>query len=85
MRKNRYRCKRYLLYLPVAIGDAIDTSLDYTAKLFGPFLIILPKGAENLLSRVEKLEKPDPQNTLKPSPEHTSSMLEGSRTPKDEN
>jgi len=31
MRKNRYLCKRYLLYLPNVLGE--DTSLDYDAGL----------------------------------------------------
>ncbi len=50
MRKNRYRCKRYLLPLPKAIGDLLDTRVDYVVQLFGPAIVFLPKGLENLLS-----------------------------------
>ena len=53
MRKKRYVCKRYLLYLPVAIGDIVDRSLDYDARLFGQVIIIIPKGSENFLVQVE--------------------------------
>jgi hypothetical protein len=44
MTKNRYLCRRYSLYLRVTIGDAVDTSLDYDARLFGPVIVITPKG-----------------------------------------
>ena len=54
MRKGRYRCRRYLLYLPVAIGDRVDRSVEYSVSLFGPAIVLLPKGAEFLLSRLEK-------------------------------
>jgi hypothetical protein len=58
MRKNRYRCKRYLLPLPKAIGELLDTRVDYVVQLFGPAIVFLPKGLENLLSRLDNLEKP---------------------------
>jgi hypothetical protein len=64
MRKSRYRYKRYLLYLPKAIGDLVDTRVDYVVRLFGPAIVLLPKGLENFLSRLEKLEKADRQNTV---------------------
>jgi len=44
MRKNRYRYKRYLLPLPKAIGDLLDTRVDYVLQLFGPAIVFLPKG-----------------------------------------
>jgi len=56
MRKNRYRCKRYRLYLPRQIGEAIDTDLVYDARLVGPAIVIVPKGLESFFSRLEKLE-----------------------------
>jgi len=49
MRKNRYRYKRYLLYLPKVIGDLIDTRVDYVVQLFGPAIVLLPKGLEDIL------------------------------------
>jgi hypothetical protein len=51
MRKNRYRCKRYRLYLPKSIGEALDTNLEYVARLIGPAVVIVPKGLENFFSR----------------------------------
>jgi hypothetical protein len=80
MRKSRYRYKRYLLYLPKAIGDLVDTRVDYVVQLFRPAIVMLPKGLENLFSRLEKLEKPDRENTPCDMPKSTGSMLEDSRT-----
>ena len=47
MRKGRYRCKRYLLYLPVAMGNQVDLSVDYLVRQFGPAIVLVPKGALN--------------------------------------
>ena len=41
MRKSRYRYKRYLLYLPKAIGDLVDTKVEYVVQLFGPAIVLL--------------------------------------------
>ena len=79
MTKRRYLCKRYLLYLPVAIGDVVDTSLDYIAQLFGPAIVIIPKGHENSLSRLENLEKSPRENATSTGQRNTSSF------PKDPN
>jgi hypothetical protein len=76
MRKNRYRYKRYLLPLPKAIGDLLDTRVDYVVQLFGPAIVFLPKGLENLLSRLENLEKPDQENTARNALTSTGSVLE---------
>ena len=76
MRKSRYRYKRYLLPLPKAIGDLLDTRVDYVVQLFGPAIVFLPKGLENLLSRLENLEKPDHENTARNALTPTGSMLE---------
>ena len=84
MTKRCYLCKRYLLYLPVAIGRAVDTSLDYDARLFGPAIIITPKGAENLFSRLEKLEKPHRENAAETRPGQACSLPENSKTSKNE-
>jgi hypothetical protein len=64
MRKSRYRYSRYLVYLPKAIGDLVDTRVDYVVQLFGPAIVLLPKGLENFLSRLEKLEKADRENPV---------------------
>jgi hypothetical protein len=64
LRKGRYRCRRYLLFLPVAIGDRVDRSVEYSVSLFGPAIVLLPKGAEFLLSRLEKTEILQRQNPV---------------------
>jgi hypothetical protein len=80
MRKSRYRYKRYLLYLPKAIGDIVDTKVDYVVQLFGPAIVLLPKGLEGFLSRLENLEKADRENTSRKGVGYTDSLLEDSRT-----
>lgn len=73
MRKGRYRCKRYLLYLPVAIGDQVDLSVDYLVRQFGPAIVLVPKDAEFSLSR---LENPKPSCIVISSNEHETSSHE---------
>jgi hypothetical protein len=80
MRKNRYRCKRYRLFLPKSIGEVVDTELRYVARLFGPAIVIVPEGLENFLSRLEKLENAHRENTDNGSAGCTGSLLEDSRT-----
>jgi hypothetical protein len=63
MRKNRYRCKRYRLFLPNSIGEALDTNLEYVARLIGPAVVIVPMGLENFFSRLDKLENAYRKNT----------------------
>jgi len=53
MRKNRYRCKRYRLFLPKVIGEALDTEAEYVVRLIGPAVVIVPKGLESLMVQVE--------------------------------
>jgi len=79
MRKNRYRCKRYRLFLPNSIGEVLDTDLEYVARLIGPAIVILPKGLEDLFSRLEKLENAHRENTTHRRPGSTGSLLEDSR------
>jgi hypothetical protein len=79
MRKNRYRCKRYRLFLPKSIGEAVDTELRYVARLFGPAIVIVPEGLENLFSRLEKLENAHRQNVSNIGAASTTSALEDSR------
>jgi hypothetical protein len=76
MRKSRYRYKRYLLYLPKAVGDLVDTRVDYVVRLFGPAIVLLPKGLENFLSRLEKLEKADRRNIADESVRSSNSVQE---------
>ena len=78
MRKGRYRCKRYLLYLPVAIGDQVDRSVDYVVRLFGPAIVIVPKGTEFSLSRLENLKIVDRQNTSSHEQSSTGLVQENS-------
>ena len=79
MRKNRYRYKRYLLYLPKAIGDLVDTNVEYVVQLFGPAIVLLPKGLENFFSRLENLEKAHRQNDANGPATSTDSLIEDSR------
>jgi hypothetical protein len=79
MRKNRYRYKRYMVYLPKAIGDLLDTKIEYVVQLFGPAVVLLPKGLESFLSRLENLEKANRGNTAQQARVSTDSLLEDSR------
>jgi hypothetical protein len=79
MRKSRYRYKRYLVYLPKAIGDLADTKADYIIRIFGPAIVMLPKGLENFFSRLEKLENMHRENTLSQGVASTGSLQEDSR------
>jgi len=79
LRKNRYRCKRYRLFLPNSIGEALDTDLEYVARLIGPALVIAPKGREDLFSRLEKLENACRENATPGGAASTGSLLEESR------
>ena len=65
MRKNRYRCKRYRLFLPKVIGEALDTEAEYVVRLIGPAVVIVPKGLESFFSRLEKLENTHRENIIK--------------------
>ena len=79
MRKGRYRCKRYLLYLPVAIGDQVDRSVDYVTRLFGPAIVIVPKGVEFPLSRLEYSKSVNRRNTPPHEGSSTGLLLEDSK------
>jgi hypothetical protein len=79
MRKSRYRYKRYLVYLPKAIGDLADTKADYIIRIFGPAIIMLPKGLENFFSRLEKLENTHQENLAVEGRASTGSLQEDSR------
>jgi len=74
LRKNRYRCKRYRLFLPNSIGEALDTDLEYVARLIGPAAVIVSKGLENFFSRLEKLENTHRENTIHGGAASTSSF-----------
>jgi len=80
MRKSRYRYSRYLLYLPKSIGDAIDTKVEYVARVFGPAIVLLPKGLESFFSRLENLEKVHRENRAYGEAGLTDSLVEDSRT-----
>jgi hypothetical protein len=78
--KSRYRYKRYLLYLPKSIGDAVDTKVEYVARVFGPGIVLLPKRLESFFSRLEDLEKPAWKNAANGRAASTGSLIEDSRT-----
>jgi len=80
MRKNRYRYSRYLLYLPKSIGDAVDRNVEYVVRVFGPAIVLLPKGLEDFFSRLEDLEKAHRQNTANQRTACTDSLKEDSRS-----
>ena len=67
MRKSRYRYKRYTVCLPKAIGDLLDLRIEYVVQIFGPAVVLLPKGLENFFSRLENLEKVDRENKAEES------------------
>lgn len=76
MTKSRYRYKRYLLYVPKSIGDAVDTKVEYVARVFGPGIVLLPRGLESFFSRLEDLEKASRKNTANGREKSTDSLTE---------
>jgi len=80
MRKSRYRYKRYLLYLPIAIGDQLDLSLNYSVRLFGGVVVLVPEGTVFPLTRLEKPEIANRENTNAQGGSLTRPFLKGSRT-----
>jgi hypothetical protein len=68
-----------MVYLPKAIGDLLDLKIEYVVQLFGPAIVLLPKGLENFLSRLENLEKADRGNAGGEAVGSTDSLLEDSR------
>jgi hypothetical protein len=68
-----------MVYLPKAIGDLLDLRIEYVVQLFGPAVVLLPKGLENFLSRLENLEKADRGNAAGEAARSTDSLLEDSR------
>ena len=79
MRKGRYRCKRYLLYLPVAIGDQVDRSVDYLVRLFGPAIILVPEGTEFPLLRLENSNNVNQENHVFHGRSSTNLLLKDSK------
>jgi hypothetical protein len=62
-----------------SIGEAVDTELRYVARLFGPAIVIVPEGLENLFSRLDKLENAHRQNASNGGASSTTSVQENSR------
>lgn len=52
--KSRYRYRRYFFYVPLRVGDLLDRSVDYDVRLFGPFVVFVPRGMDFSLSMLEK-------------------------------
>jgi len=55
MTKARYRYRRYLVYLPISVGNALDTSIDYEVKLVDKLIVIMPKLGDvaSTITRIE--------------------------------
>ncbi len=85
LRKNRYRCRRYLFYVPVGIGERVDRSVDYVVRLFGSFIVLAPKGLESLFSKSEKPGEVHPENYASWAGWLTGAMLESSRVRRNHN
>jgi len=79
MTKSQYRYKRYLLYLPKAIGDRLDPTVDYVVQLYGPAIVLLPKRCGNLLSPLEKLGEACREKPMHEEAGSTDSWPEDSR------
>jgi hypothetical protein len=43
MTKAVYHYKRYLFYLPLAIGEKLDLSVDYDVQFHDPIIVLVPK------------------------------------------
>jgi hypothetical protein len=56
MTKARYHCKRYVVYVPNSIGDALDTSVDYDVRLVDKLIVLTPKQLSDVASTIAKLE-----------------------------
>jgi hypothetical protein len=66
------------LYLPVAIGDRLDLSVDYFVRLFGPAIVFVPKDMEFPLSWLENLENANRENRTSRVRPSTHPLLENS-------
>ena len=55
MTKARYRYYRYLFYIPISIGEKLDTTIDYDVRIVDKLIILIPKHLRDLAS-IAKLE-----------------------------
>jgi hypothetical protein len=78
--KGRYRCRRYLFYVPVSLGDRLDRSVDYAIHLFGPLIVLVPKGMQFSLSMLEKLENAHRRNHDRSDALLTNSLPENTKS-----
>jgi len=80
MRKGRYRCTRYVVYLPVSIGEKLDRSVDYAVRLFGPLIMLIPEGLEFSWSKLEKIASASRQNNHPTLGSDTQALTKESRS-----
>lgn len=59
MTKAVYNCKRYILYIPVSVGDRLDLSVDYDVQFQDPVIIFVPKKHVTIKEKFSKGEEPD--------------------------
>jgi hypothetical protein len=75
MTKARYHCKRYVVYVPNSIGDALDTSVDYDVRLVDRLIVLTPKQLSDVASTIAKLES-ESQKGKRENADSESSELE---------
>jgi hypothetical protein len=57
MTKAVYTCKRYTFYIPVAIGDRLDLSIDYEVQFQDPVILLTPKNLKTVQHVIEETEE----------------------------
>ena len=70
--------RKFRISLNMAI-TSFHTQADYVVRIFGPAIVIFPRGLVNFLSRFDKLEKAYRENTWTQVEAYTGSLLEDSR------
>jgi hypothetical protein len=76
MTKARYHCKRYVVYVPNSIGDALDTSVDYDVRLVDKLIVLMPKQLGDVASTIAKLESESQKGKRENADSAKSSELE---------
>ena len=57
MTKAIYSCKRYFLYIPVAIGDGLDLSIDYEVQVQDSVILLTPKNLKTVEHVIEEIDE----------------------------
>jgi len=81
MTKARYHCKRYVVYVPNSIGDALDTSIDYDVRLVDRLIVLTPKQLSDVASTIAKLETESQKRKRENADSAKSSELEDDDEP----